>query len=128
MSTEFDESLLQVYRNFCFSGFNAFTSDVLPDERYSEHLGDIFLYGCLYRQICFMLKCELSLEEFEAYCSTCLDRRYEHGHAIYSFIDTDLVRVETRVEGERSVFHIFPLLHDCIVQDMLSEDHSVDEN
>lgn len=113
----YEETLIGVFKNFCFSGYEPFVVPILPMQDDSDYLSSVFMHGCLYRQLCFILDRELSLNEyFEVFSTVAI--RLDDDDLIYSFAGTDLVRIEDYYDGDRCGEYIYPLLGSCIERDM----------
>lgn len=109
----YEEKLLGVLRNFCFSSYEPFIVPILPSKADSDYFYKVFIHGCIYRQICFILNKNLELEEHLEIFNT-LGKRIEDEDVIYSYNEIDLVRVEDCYDGERYRSYIYPLFGPCI--------------
>lgn len=117
MESTYEEKLLSVFKNFCFSGYEPFVVPILPEQEDHDYFNSLFKSGCLYRQLCFMLGEDLTLEQYYE-LNLDIDERFEDGNVICSFEGTDLVRIEEYYDGERSGKYVYPLLGACIRHDM----------
>lgn len=116
-SLPYEDKLLSVLKNFCFTSYDPYVVPVLPLKEDTRYFNSIFVHGCLYRQICFILSKQLSLEEYFEIFET-LDKRIQDENVIYSYNDRDLVRIEDYFEGDRLGQYVYPLFGPCIRADI----------
>ena len=116
--TYLEEKLLPVFKNFIFSGYDAFKVGIFENRDDSRFFLVIFLHGCLYRQICFALGKQLSGAQYKFYFDNHVTERFEDDSRIFSFQGTDFVKISFYYEGERCGELVYPLLAACIEADL----------
>lgn len=116
--TYLEEKLLPVFKQFIFSGYDAFKVAILENKQDSDYFTLIFLHGCLYRQICFALSESLSGAQYKFYFDHYVSERFEDDSRIFSFRGTDFVKISYYYEGDRVGELVYPLFAACIEADL----------
>lgn len=116
--TYLEEKLLPVFKNFLFSGYDAFKVGIYESKADARFFTVIYLHGCLYRQICFALGEQLSGAQYKFYFDNDVSERFEDDSRIFSFRGTDFAKISYYYEGERIGELVYPLLAACIEADL----------